>query len=131
MRRGSDVFVSGAEQREQERRLDALARARAEGRIESKAVKRASVADDQSELERLRQRVAELEREPDPGQAPFRGTSVVVFDRPEREEASVLKVARERDERERIAYLERLAVSHPDPELRERALAVLARKETP
>ena len=75
------------------------------------------------ELARLRKRVAELEKEPDAGQAPFRGSSVGTQS-PDAERPSHLKVAQARDEAEQIAYLKRMA-RHQDPELRQRAEARL------
>jgi hypothetical protein len=75
----------------------------------------------------LRKRIEDLEREPDPAKAPFRGTSAAAIKTPDAERPSFLKVAQERDRDERIDYLKHMAERHPDPELRARAASALLR----
>lgn len=122
----SSVFISKRERARLERGYDLLARARAEGRLHE-SVKRAAV-DETTEVARLRKRVAELEGAPDPDKAPHRGTSTASNRTPDAERPSALKAAQERDEDEKIAYLEQLAANHPDPEMRQRAEETLARR---
>jgi hypothetical protein len=80
-----------------------------------------------TENSELRKQVERLASEPDPAQAPFRGTSVVVAT-PDTERPSALKAAMARDEREQVEHLERMAAQHPNPELRERARRALMRR---
>jgi len=87
-----------------------------------------AVADRDQKIDELTKRIDELEKEPDPGKAPFRGTSVVVAT-PDAERPSALKAAQERDEAEQVAQLEQMASNHPDPDMRRRATGALARKQ--
>jgi hypothetical protein len=123
----SSVFLTKRERVRLERGRDVLAKAVAEGRLQERVAKRAPI-EEKTELERLRKRVAELEGEPDPDKAPFRGTSTASNRTPDAERPSALKVAQKRAEEEQLAYLERIVSRHPDPEMRQRAAETLARR---
>jgi hypothetical protein len=123
----SSAFLTREERLWLERSEKALDRARAEGRLQPTR-KRARAVDEQTELEQLRKRVAELEREPAPDQAPFRGSSVVGAVSPDAERPSFLKAAQQRSGNEQTEWLDQLASNHPDPAMRRRASEALARR---